>query len=121
MQDRPKYANETSILREWRADIRRELASQYVDYVEETGIANYRAAPGNLGAEIAVRELDEQRSEIVVLSWWTNLDAIRAFAGEDVSQARYFPEDSQYLLTRPERVQHYRSTGYVRQKQEFVS
>ncbi len=111
MQGQSKDLNAVSILREWRAVIRRESAFQYVEYVEATGVAHYRAAPGNLGAEIAIRDLDEERSEIVVLSWWTDLDAIRTFAGEDVTLARYFPEDSQYLLTRPEHVQHYRSAG----------
>ncbi|MBA3832861.1 MAG: hypothetical protein H0X34_13405 [Chthoniobacterales bacterium] len=112
MQNKSKDLSRTSILREWRAVIRRELAAQYVDYVQATGVVNYRAVPGNLGAEVAIRDLDEQRSEIVVLSWWTNLDAIQAFAGRDVTRARYFPDDDQYLLTRPERVQHYQSTGH---------
>jgi hypothetical protein len=51
-----------------------------------------------------------RRSEIVTLSWWTSLDAIRAFAGEPPDRARYFPEDSEYLLTRPDYVRHYRSS-----------
>jgi hypothetical protein len=58
--------------------------------------------------------LREWRAEIrratVTLSWWTSLDAIRVFAGEPPDRARYFPEDSQYLLTRPDHVLHYRSS-----------
>lgn len=99
-----------SILREWRAEIRRATSAAYVEYVRATGMAEYRRTPGNLGAVIAVRDLDAERSEIVTLSWWTSLDAIRAFAGDPPDRARYFPHDSQYLLTRPESVQHYRST-----------
>jgi heme-degrading monooxygenase HmoA len=99
-----------SILREWRAEIRRTTSTAYVDYVRETGIAEYRRTPGNLGAAVAVRDINETRSEIVTLSWWTSLDAIRAFAGDPPDRARYFPEDSQYLLTRPDHVLHYRSS-----------
>jgi heme-degrading monooxygenase HmoA len=99
-----------SILREWRAEIRRATSDAYVEYVRATGIAEYRRTPGNLGAVVAVRDIDETRSEIVTLSWWVSLDAIRAFAGEPAERARYFPEDSQYLLTRPDYVQHYRSS-----------
>jgi hypothetical protein len=99
-----------SILREWRAEIRRATSAAYVDYVRSTGIAEYRRTAGNLGAVVAVRDLDETRSEIVTLSWWTSLEAIRVFAGEPPDRARYFPEDSQYLLTRPDHVQHYRSS-----------
>jgi hypothetical protein len=97
-----------SILREWRAEIRRATSNAYMDYVRATGIVEYRRTPGNLGAVVAVRDIDETRSEVVTLSWWTSLDAIREFAGEPPERARYFPDDDQYLLTRPDRVRHYR-------------
>jgi hypothetical protein len=99
-----------SILREWRAEIRRPKKAEYVEYVRTTGIADYRDTPGNLGAVVAVRDLDADRSEIVTLSWWTSLDAIRAFAGDPVDQARYYPADTEYLLTRPCSVLHYESS-----------
>ena len=99
------------IMREWRAEIRRELCDEYVAYVRETGLAGYRATPGNLGAVVAVRHLDEGRSEIVTVSYWRSLDSIRAFAGEPVDKARYYPEDDKYLLTRPETVAHFDATG----------
>jgi len=99
------------ILREWRAEIWRRLKQEYVDYVSSTGLAAYRSTPGNLGAVIAVRDLNEERAEIVTLSWWKDKESIEAFAGEDILRARYFPEDDRYLLTRPETVQHYESTG----------
>ena len=99
-----------AVLREWRAEIRRELKHEYVEYVRSTGIAQYRALPGNLAAVIATRDLNEERSEIVTLSWWIDSKAIQGFAGEDISLARYYPDDDRFLLTRPKRVQHYEST-----------
>jgi heme-degrading monooxygenase HmoA len=98
------------ILREWRAEIRRAKKAAYAEYVRATGIAGYRSTPGNLGATVAVRDLDADRSEIVTLSWWTSLDAIRAFAGVPVDQARYYPADDEYLLTRRATVLHYESS-----------
>lgn len=98
-----------AILREWRAEIRRALKQEYVDYVTATGIAEYRAE-GNLGAVIATRDLDLERSEIVTLSWWENEASIQAFAGDEILRSRYYPEDDRYLLTHPETVQHYEST-----------
>lgn len=95
------------ILREWRAEIRRSERDAYVAYVRDTGLAGYAGTPGNLGAAIAVRDLDADRSEIVTLSYWSSLEAIAAFAGEPVDRARYFPMDDRYLLTRPDRVVHY--------------
>jgi heme-degrading monooxygenase HmoA len=98
------------ILREWRAEIRRALKHEYVDYVSSTGLPGYRSTPGNLGAAIAVRDIDDQRAEVVTLSWWKDRKSIQAFAGEDIERARYYPEDDRYLLTRPEKVYHYEST-----------
>lgn len=95
------------IMREWRAEIRRSKKTAYVEYVRSTGIAEYKSTPGNLGAVVAVRDIDAERSEIVTLSWWVSLDAIRAFAGDPVDQAVYYPEDDEYLLTRPSTVLHY--------------
>ena len=99
-----------TILREWRAEIRRATSDAYMAYVRDTGIAEYRRTPGNLGAVVAVRDIDATRSEVVTLSWWTSVEAIRAFAGDPPDRARYFPDDDQYLLTRPDHVRHYRST-----------
>jgi len=98
------------VMREWRAEFRRELRDEYVEYVKATGLATYLATPGNLGAAIAVRDLDAERSEIVTLSWWADAAAIRAFAGADIGRARYFPQDDRFLLTRPEHVHHYEAT-----------
>jgi heme-degrading monooxygenase HmoA len=100
-----------AILREWRAEIRRPLKQEYLDYVNTTGIAGYRAAPGNIGAVVATRDIDAERAEIVTLSWWKDESSIRAFAGDDFGRARYYPEDDRFLLTRPERVQHYVATA----------
>ena len=38
------------IARMWRGWVRTELIDEYVDIVERTGMAGYRATPGNLGA-----------------------------------------------------------------------
>jgi hypothetical protein len=50
------------IMREWRAEIRRTLKDEYVAYVNATGIVGYRQTPGNLGAIIATRDIDAERT-----------------------------------------------------------
>ena len=99
------------ILREWRAEIRRALKEEYLAYVNATGIAGYRRALGNFGAVVAVRDIDAERSEIITLSWWKDEASIKGFAGDDITRARYYPEDDRFLLTRPQTVQHYDSTA----------
>jgi heme-degrading monooxygenase HmoA len=95
------------IARIWRGWVRTEDRDAYAAYVEETGVAQYRETAGNRGAHILLRDLDDGRTEIVALSFWTSYDAIRGFAGEDVDTAVYYPEDDRYLVQREDTVTHY--------------
>jgi heme-degrading monooxygenase HmoA len=95
------------IARMWRGWVRTEDRDAYAAYVEETGVAQYRETAGNRGAHILLRDLDDGRTEIVALSFWTSYDAIRGFAGEDVDTAVYYPEDDRYLVQREDTVTHY--------------
>ena len=98
------------ILRIWRGRVSTERAQEYADLLGRTGIAGYRETPGNLDAQVAVRDLGDGRSEVITLSWWASLDDIRTFAGADPEMARYYPEDDAFLLDRDPRVRHYEVT-----------
>ncbi len=102
---------ELVILRIWRGLVPTERAAAYADLVRRTGIAGYRETPGNLDAQVALRELGDGRSEVLTLSWWTAVDDIRAFAGRDAEVARYYPEDAAFLLDRDQKARHYEVTG----------
>ena len=95
------------IARMWHGVVRTDRIREYVDIVERTGMTEYRATPGNRGAQVLTRDLGDGRSEIVTLSWWDSLDSIRAFAGEDVEVAKYYPEDDGFLLERERTVAHF--------------
>ena len=95
------------ILRRWAALIRTADREAYRDYITATGGTDYTATPGNRGYQMTMRDLGDGTTEVATLSWWTSFDAIRAFAGEDIAIARYYPEDDHYLLTRPEHVEHH--------------
>jgi heme-degrading monooxygenase HmoA len=96
------------VLRRWASRIRTADEGAYSDYIAATGLDDYRATPGNLGAQMLLRDLGDGTSEVTTLSWWTNMDAIRAFAGENVAVARYYPEDDRFLLDKPQWVEHHR-------------
>jgi heme-degrading monooxygenase HmoA len=95
------------IARIWRGWVRTPDRAAYVDYIEATGMAEYRRTPGNQGAWMLTRDLDDGRTEIITFSLWTSYEAIRAFAGEDVGQAVFYPEDERYLVDRETTVSHY--------------
>jgi len=95
------------ILRRWSGTIRARDKRAYLAYIRRTGMREYRATPGNLGAQMVTRDLPRGRVEVATLSWWKNLGSIGAFAGDDIERAHYYPLDRKYLLTRPRKVQHF--------------
>jgi len=90
----------------WRGWVRTADRAAYVDYIESTGMAEYRATPGNQGAWMLARDLGDGRTEIVTLSFWASRDAIRGFAGDDIEQAVFYPEDERFLVDRETTVTH---------------
>lgn len=46
-------------------------------------------------------------TEVLTFSLWEDMDAVRAFAGEDPSRAVYYPEDDRFLVTRASTVDHF--------------
>ena len=94
------------IARIWRGVVRREDAKAYAAYIAETGFAAYAETAGNRGAWMLRRD-EGERTEFLTLSLWDSRDAIRAFAGDDIETAVYYPEDERYLVERDDTVRHY--------------
>ena len=94
------------IARLWTGTTRAEDAEAYAGYLDMTGVPELSETPGNRGVAV-LREVDGDRATFVVMSLWGSEDDIRAFAGQDVTRARYYPEDDRFLLTKPERTTHY--------------
>lgn len=99
------------IARIWRGEVRASDGDAYARYLSQTGEPDCRALPGNRGVLVLRRDAEE-RTEFVFVSFWSDMDAIRAFAGDDLERARYYPEDERYLLSLDPHVRHYDvSTG----------
>jgi uncharacterized protein YndB with AHSA1/START domain/heme-degrading monooxygenase HmoA len=98
------------IARVWRGWVRTERLAEYVAIVDRTGLAGCRRTPGNAGAQLLTRDLGEGRTELITISWWTDLQHIKSFAGEDIELAIYYPEDDEYLLDRESTVAHFEVT-----------
>jgi heme-degrading monooxygenase HmoA len=94
------------IARIWRGAVRTDNAAEYIEYVRRTGIEHYRSTPGNLGAWILHRAVDGV-TEIVTISLWESMASVHSFAGDDPSQAVYYPEDDRFLIERGPTVEHY--------------
>jgi heme-degrading monooxygenase HmoA len=94
------------IARIWRGITPESKADAYLDYLHATGLKEYRETPGNRGVTV-LRRIADGRAEFVLISLWDSMEAIRAFAGDDVERAVYYPEDTQYLLELEPHVTHY--------------
>jgi heme-degrading monooxygenase HmoA len=73
---------------------------------DEYGFSDYAKTSGNRGAWMLRRDQGE-RTEFITFSLWDSVEAIRAFAGEDIDAAVYYPEDERYLVDRDATVSHY--------------
>ena len=94
------------IARMWRGVTPAEKADEYFEYLMETGLKDYRAIPGNQGVQV-LRRTYESKTEFLLISFWDSYEAIRAFAGDDLERAVYYPKDTEFLLELEPNVTHY--------------
>ena len=98
------------IARMWHGRVEKAKAERYRTFLTEWAIPDYRSIPGNLNVYILERE-EADVTHFITLTFWENIEAIRAFAGDDPSLAKYYPEDADFLLEFEPEVVHYEVTG----------
>ncbi len=85
------------IMRVWRGITPKDQADAYLEHLQQTALPALADQPGQRGAWV-LRRVQGDRCEIVLLSLWDSLDAVRAFAGDRPERAVYFAEDDKFLL-----------------------
>jgi len=94
------------IARVWTAHTTPVLAPAYVEHFRSHVLPAVRGVDGFAGALLLEREASPE-AEIMVITWWRSLDAIRGFAGVDPEHA-VVADDAAAVLTRYDRrVRHY--------------
>lgn len=94
------------IARIWHGATPESKAGAYLDFLVDQGTTEYRTTPGNRGVRI-LRRIADGRADFLLISMWDSLDAVRAFAGDAVEKAVYYPEDRDFLLDFEPNVAHY--------------
>jgi heme-degrading monooxygenase HmoA len=94
------------IARIWHGAVPGEKAGDYLEFLERTGLHDYRTTPGNRGVRV-LRRFEGEVAHFLLLTFWDSMEAIRRFAGPDPSRARYYPEDEAFLLEKEPSVTHY--------------
>jgi len=98
------------IARLWHGRVPGPKAESYRAFLNARAIPDYRSVPGNLSVHVLERREGEV-THFITLTFWESLDAIRAFAGEDLERAKYYPEDAGFLLEFEPAVVHYEVAG----------
>ena len=93
------------ITRIWHGMTRAEYADEYLEYVIETGVADYKKTEGNLSVEI-LRRVEGERCHFWTITKWDSYESIKRFAGENYEAAKYYAEDEKYLLELEPNVTH---------------
>ena len=99
------------ITRIWHGKTKTEHSDEYLNYIEETGIKDYKAIEGNISAKI-LKRIDGNICHFMTVTEWDSFESMIKFAGKDYKKARYYPEDKQYLLDFEENVIHYETFEY---------
>jgi heme-degrading monooxygenase HmoA len=94
------------IARAWHGVTSALVADEYLEVLNRTGVPELRATAGNRGVYV-LRRIEGDDAHFLLISLWESRDAIRAFAGDEIDTARYYPEDRQFLKEFEPNVTHY--------------
>ncbi len=94
------------IARTWGGAVRAHDADTYLEYLRQTGLADYAAQPGHL-ATLGLRRIEGDAAEFLLVSLWASPEAVRGFAGDDPERAVFYPRDDDFLVERDARVRHF--------------
>ena len=101
------------ICRMWHGKTPRSKADTYAALLEQRALSGYRAVRGNLSAYVLRRD-EAEVTHFMTVTYWESEECVRAFTGDDVLTARYFPEDEEFLLEFEPFVQHYMVAAEMR-------
>ena len=94
------------IARRWHGRVPAEKAREYLNLMKEVGLPDYRATEGNRGAWcLSRREGDVVHVEM--FTFWENEAAIRRFACAEMTKAKYYDFDPEFLLELEPEVTHF--------------
>ena len=99
------------IVRMWHGRVKTSNAQAYREFLNQRAIPDYQSVAGN----ISVHVLERQEGEVthfITMTFWTDLDSIKGFAGNDPEVAKYYLEDKDFLLEFEPTVVHYEVVGH---------
>ncbi|QDX29265.1 hypothetical protein [Dickeya poaceiphila] len=94
------------IVRTWHGCVPLEYAESFANHLQLTGVEHSQSINGNRGAFVK-RVSQGDWEHFFLATYWTDIGAVKAFAGEDYHIAVTYPEDDKFfLLSDPYVFQH---------------
>lgn len=94
------------IVRTWHGCVPLKHAEGFAKHLEKTGVEHSRSVPGNMSAFVR-RETQYDWEHFFLATYWQDLEAVKAFAGENYHVAVTYPDDKVFeLLSDPYVFQH---------------
>ena len=94
------------IARRWHGRVPAVKAEEYLRLMEQVGLPDYRSTEGNRGAWCLHRR-EGDVVQVEMFTFWDDLEAIRRFAGDDLTKAKYYDFDPDFLLELEPEVTHF--------------
>ncbi|MCG2852951.1 hypothetical protein [Klebsiella grimontii] len=85
------------IVRTWHGCVPVAFGDAFALHLQATGVQHSRGITGNAGAFVR-RETQGEWEHFFLATYWNNLDAVIAFAGEDYHVAVTYADDERYQL-----------------------
>ena len=98
-------ADHPAVARVWRGKVPAARADEYEKYLDTAGVQALKKIKRNLGVQMFRGTGDP--TEFIVISYWPDRDAIRAYAGVDIEKVHHLPRDPEFLTGGDEQVRHY--------------
>lgn len=94
------------IARIWHGITKAKDYEAYTTFMEEIAIPDYKTTTGFVKLSF-LRRIEKDIAHFTLITYWTNLEVIKNFAGDDYEIAKYYPKDKEFLLEFEERVRHF--------------
>jgi heme-degrading monooxygenase HmoA len=98
------------IARIWHGKVPTAKADAYLEFLLQRALPDYASVPGNRGAWV-LRRPDGDVTHFLTLTHWESTESIESFAGRDIARAKYYPEDTDFLLEFEPTVSHHELYG----------
>ncbi len=85
------------IVRTWHGRTRISDADAYETFMKERAAPDYASVSG-LKQLLFTRRDEGDIAHFLLITVWENMEAVKAFAGDEPAKAKYYPEDDRYLL-----------------------